>query len=261
MTKRRSSKVGGNKRAQSKKARVARQNESAATDSLNGEALPREKANFKIREEILSPGRKGGHEAIGSTKRPSRVEPSRRNTAPKLAAIETTGLPRHIADERVLDEMHRGATSRVVRSAKIRATHGRKTSCAAEPLKKTSPARAEEKQVEHTISARPFEAVNNDGFGAAAEAVLSFCLKSIGFAARRMSVGLQLASNLARARDLSEVVELQTTYWRQQFDEVAAQIEESHSFITKVITGFVIHSTTSCEDKSPSACRSRSRQS
>jgi hypothetical protein len=143
----------------------------------------------------------------------------------------------------------------------MRATDGSKTSFAAEPLKKTFLARAEEKKVEHTTSARPFEAMNNDGFGVAAEAVLGFCLKSMGFAARRMNVGLQLASNLARARDLSEVVELQAAYWRQQFDEVAAQIEESHSFITKVITGFVIHSTRSCEDKFPSPCSSRSRQS
>lgn len=45
MTKRRSSKVG--KRAQSKNAAVARQKKSAATDNLNGEALPREKASFR----------------------------------------------------------------------------------------------------------------------------------------------------------------------------------------------------------------------
>lgn len=199
---------------------------------------------------MLSAGRKGGHQTIGSTKR---VEPSRRNTAPKLEPTETTGLPRHIADERVIDEMDRAAPSRVVRTAKIRATHDPKTSLVAEPLKRTSPARA---KVEHKTSARPFEAVNNDGFEAAAKAVLSFCLKSMGFAARRMSVALQLASNLARARDLSDVVELQTAHWRRQLDEVAAQIEESHSFITKMITGIVMHSAT-CKDRSSRACSSR----
>jgi hypothetical protein len=248
MTKRRSSKVG--KCAQSKNAAVARQKKSAATDNLNGESLPRDKASFKVLEEKLSPGRKGGHQTIGSTKR---VEPSRRNTAPKLEPTETTGLPRHIADERVIGEMDRAAPSWVVPTAKIRATHGPKTSLAAEPLKRTSRARAE---VEHTTSARPFEAVNNDGFEAAAEEVLSFCLKSMGFAARRMSVALQLASNLARARDLSEVVELQAAHWRRQLDEVAAQIEESHSFITKMITGIVMHSAT-CKDRSSRACSAR----
>jgi hypothetical protein len=81
--------------------------------------------------------------------------------------------------------------------------------------------------------------MSNDAFGAAAEAALSFCLKSMAFAARWLSGGLQLASNLARARDLCQVVALQTAYWRQQFDEVTAQIEESQSFIKKSLTGYL----------------------
>jgi hypothetical protein len=189
---------------------------------------------------------------MANTKRASR-KPSRR-AAPKLAATEATGLPRQIAEETVLNEAYLGVPSPVVRSADIGATHDPKTSFAAGPTKKTFPASAQEKHVEQTTSARPFEPINNDAFGAAAEAALSFCFMSMGFAARRMSGGLQLALNLARARDLSQVVELQTAYWRQQLDEAAAQIETSQTLIKKFVT-----STRSCEDKPTSACRSHSR--
>jgi hypothetical protein len=226
-----SSKLARNNQGQSKKATPS---ERAATGSANREAL-RENASIKARQESLSRESKGGREEIGNTKPPSRVEPSRRNTAPKLTTTKSTDLPRQ--NRRVSNEPHFEVPSGGVRSAKIRATHAPKTSFTAGLTKKTSPARAEEKRVEHTTSARSFEPVNNVAFEAAAETALSFCLKSMAFTARWMSGGFWLASNLARARDLSQVVELQTAYWRRQFDEVTAQIEESQSFVRKFLTG------------------------
>jgi hypothetical protein len=136
MTKR-SSKVGGNKQAKPKKATPS---DRAATGSANCEVF-RDNASFKAHQEPSNRESEGARD--GNTKRPSRVEPSGRDTVPKLATGESTGLPRQI-DERVLNQAYLEVPSRrVVRRAESRATHAPKTSFAAGPTK-TSPASAED---------------------------------------------------------------------------------------------------------------------
>lgn len=46
--------------------------------------------------------------------------------------------------------------------------------------------------------------------------------------------GFDLAKSLAGAKNLAEVIELQATYWRKQFDTLGAQAEEVRSLSNQV---------------------------
>ena len=47
-------------------------------------------------------------------------------------------------------------------------------------------------------------------------------------------IGFDLAKSLAGAKNLSEIVELQTAHWQKQFDALTAQAEEVRVLSTKV---------------------------
>ena len=68
------------------------------------------------------------------------------------------------------------------------------------------------------------------GWGAAA-----FNRKIIDIARRNLNSSFDLATSLAGARNLAEIVELQATYWRKQFSALTAQAEEVPALSTKVV--------------------------
>jgi phasin len=71
-------------------------------------------------------------------------------------------------------------------------------------------------------------------FDAAGQGAAAFNRKIVDIAKRNVDSSFDLASSLAGARSLADVVELQATFWRKQFDVLSAQAEEVHALSTKV---------------------------
>jgi phasin len=77
-----------------------------------------------------------------------------------------------------------------------------------------------------TTFKRTFDAV---GQGAAA-----FNRKIIDIARRNVDASFDLATSLAGAKNLADIVELQAAFWRKQFGVLTAQAEEVRALSTKV---------------------------
>ena len=58
--------------------------------------------------------------------------------------------------------------------------------------------------------------------------------KVIDIAQRNINSGFDLAKSLTKAKNLAEVIELQATYWREQFGALANQAEEVRTLSTQV---------------------------
>ncbi|MEZ5875854.1 MAG: phasin family protein [Hyphomicrobiales bacterium] len=71
-------------------------------------------------------------------------------------------------------------------------------------------------------------------FGAAGQAAAAFNRKIIDISRRNVNSSFDLATSLAGAKDLTDMVRLQAAYWRKQFDVLTAQAEEVRSLSTKV---------------------------
>jgi phasin len=71
-------------------------------------------------------------------------------------------------------------------------------------------------------------------FDAAGQGAVAFNRKFIDIAQGNLNSGFDLAKSLAGAKNLSEMVELQTAYWRKQFGALTAQAEEVLELSTKV---------------------------
>jgi phasin len=71
-------------------------------------------------------------------------------------------------------------------------------------------------------------------FDAAGQGAAAFNRKIIDIAQRNVNSGFDLAKSLAGAKNLSEIVELQTAHWRKQFDALTAQAEQVRALSTKV---------------------------
>ena len=59
-------------------------------------------------------------------------------------------------------------------------------------------------------------------------------LEAIDIAQRNVNSGFDLAKNLAGAKNLSEMVELQAAYWQKLLDTFTSQAEEVRALTTKV---------------------------
>ena len=66
-------------------------------------------------------------------------------------------------------------------------------------------------------------------FGAAGEAAATLNRKLIDSAERNINTGFELATGLARARHLGEVMELQATYWRKLLSEPRIQGDQKRA--------------------------------
>jgi hypothetical protein len=63
-------------------------------------------------------------------------------------------------------------------------------------------------------------------FDAAAKGAAALNRKIIDIGHRNLNLGFDLSKSLARARNPSEIVELQAAYWRKQFDALTTHVEE-----------------------------------
>ena len=71
-------------------------------------------------------------------------------------------------------------------------------------------------------------------FDAAGQGATAFNRKIVDIARRNVDTSFDLAKSLAGSKNLSEMVELQATYWRKQFGLLADQAEEIRALSTKV---------------------------
>jgi hypothetical protein len=69
---------------------------------------------------------------------------------------------------------------------------------------------------------------------AAGQGTVALNRKAIDIALRNINTSFGLAERLAGAKNLAEAMELQTTYWRKQVGELAAQAGEMRTLSTKV---------------------------
>ena len=58
--------------------------------------------------------------------------------------------------------------------------------------------------------------------------------KVIDIAQRNINSGFDLAKSLTKAKNLAEIIELQATYWREQFGVLANQAKEVRTLSTQV---------------------------
>ena len=71
-------------------------------------------------------------------------------------------------------------------------------------------------------------------FDAAGQGAVAFNRKIIEIAQRNVNSGFDLAKSLAGAKNLSEMVELQATYWQKLLNTFTSQAEEVRALSTKV---------------------------
>ena len=69
---------------------------------------------------------------------------------------------------------------------------------------------------------------------AAGQGTVALNRKAIDIALRNINTSFGLAESLAGAKNVAEAMELQTTYWRKQVGELAAQAGEMRTLSTKV---------------------------
>src|ERR1700752_607066 len=73
-------------------------------------------------------------------------------------------------------------------------------------------------------------------FDAAGQGATAFNRKLIDIAQRNLNSGFDLAKSLAGAKNLAEIVELQSAFLRHQFDVFANQASEIRALTTKIAT-------------------------
>ena len=71
-------------------------------------------------------------------------------------------------------------------------------------------------------------------FDAAGQGAAAFNRKIVDLARRNVDASFDLATSLAGARNLADIVELQAAFWRKQFGVLTAQAEEVRVLSTKV---------------------------
>jgi phasin len=76
-------------------------------------------------------------------------------------------------------------------------------------------------------------------FDAAGRGAAAFNRKIVDLARRNVDTSFDLATSLAGAKDLADMVELQAAFWRKQFGVLTAQAEEVRALSTKVTAAAV----------------------
>jgi phasin len=74
----------------------------------------------------------------------------------------------------------------------------------------------------------------NRSFGAANQGAVALNLKIMDMTERNISTGFDLAMNLAGAKNVAEVVEMQSAYWRKQLGQLQAQAEEVQTLLGRL---------------------------
>jgi phasin len=73
-------------------------------------------------------------------------------------------------------------------------------------------------------------------FDAAGQGAAAFNRKIVDLARRNVDASFDLATSLAAAKNLADMVELQAAFWRKQFGVLTAQAEEIRALSAKVTT-------------------------
>jgi phasin len=73
-------------------------------------------------------------------------------------------------------------------------------------------------------------------FEAAGQGAAAFNRKIVDIARRNVDANFELGKSLASAKNLVDIVELQSAFWREQFGTLTAQAAEVSSLATKVTT-------------------------
>ena len=76
-------------------------------------------------------------------------------------------------------------------------------------------------------------------FDAAGQGAAAFNRKIVDLARRNVDASFDLATSLAGAKSLADLVELQAAFWRKQFGVLTAQAEEVRALSTKVTAAAV----------------------
>ena len=71
-------------------------------------------------------------------------------------------------------------------------------------------------------------------FDAAGQGAAAFNRKIVDIVRRNVDASFDLATSLAGAKNLADMVELQAAFWRKQFDALTAQADEVRALSTKV---------------------------
>jgi phasin len=71
-------------------------------------------------------------------------------------------------------------------------------------------------------------------FDAAGQGAAAFNRKIVDIARRNVDASFDLATSLAGAKTLADIVELQAAFWRKQFGVLTAQADEVRAMSTKV---------------------------
>jgi phasin len=71
-------------------------------------------------------------------------------------------------------------------------------------------------------------------FDAAGQGAIAFNRKIVDIAQRNLNSVFDLATSLASAKDLAEVIQLQAAYWQKQFSALTSQAEEVRALSTKM---------------------------
>ena len=72
-------------------------------------------------------------------------------------------------------------------------------------------------------------------FDAAGQGAAAFNRKVVDIARRNVDANFDLATSLTGAKNLADIVELQSAFWRKQFGVLTAQAEEVHALSAKVV--------------------------
>jgi hypothetical protein len=158
---------------------------------------------------------------------------TRRNTARKVGAAKAHSKDRKTASK-VAAARERGTYRKTARKTANRfekfAYDGQRPE-AMRALAEKSVAQTRELYV-HSLDAvlESWE----DFLVAAGQGTVALNRKAIDIARRNINNGFRLAESLAGAKNLAEAMELQTTYWRKQFGELASQAGEMRTLSTKV---------------------------
>ena len=76
-------------------------------------------------------------------------------------------------------------------------------------------------------------------FDAAGQGAMALNQKIIDIAERNINSGFDLATSLARAKNLAEVMALHAAYWRKHFGNLGTQAEEVRALSTKLTADVV----------------------
>jgi hypothetical protein len=167
-----------------------------------------------------------------------------KSSTPKVSRRKARGTDRKTTSKVAAAETVRRKTTSKVAAEKVRHIH-RKTAAQFEEFPVTQMPDTMRALAERRVALtrEVYERSKNtlqsvlesweESFGAAGQGALALNRKIIDIAERNINTGFDLATSLAGAKNLAEVMELQAAYWRKQFGDLKTHAEEVRALSTK----------------------------